>query len=110
MGDWVISDIDGFGFGSSSNLPFSENETFSFADNGDLKYTSNGEVYKGSWDIRKVFKEDNTTQSLHITAVNFGSQNVRTEYFNDLQFTTSNRFKAFINIGTKTYVYHFVRA
>jgi hypothetical protein len=108
IGNWVISDIDGYGFGGYS-LAFSEDEKFSFQDNGQLTFTSANEVYQGSWDIRKIVRDDNTTQSLQITAVNFGSQAVRTEYFNDLQFTTSNRFKAFINNGTKVYVYHFVR-
>jgi hypothetical protein len=108
IGDWEITEINGFGFGGYS-LTFSEDEKFSFSKNGQLTHTSGGQVYQGSWDIRKIVKDDNTTQALHITAVNFGSQAVRTEYFNDLQFTTSNRFKAVINNGTKAYIYHFVR-
>lgn len=109
IGTWKISDIDDYGFGGGSNLPFSEDERFTFSDNGQLTYTSSGRSYQGSWDIRKSYREEKTIQSLQITAIDFASQDVRTEYFNDLAFTTSNRFKAFINNGAKTYVYFFVR-
>jgi hypothetical protein len=109
IGTWQIKDIDGFGIGSSANLPFSEGDLFSFSQDGKLSCTSSSRTYSGSWDIRRQFNEEETKQSLQITAIDFNSQDVKTEYFNDLAFTTTNRFKGFINNGTKTYIYHFVR-
>ncbi len=109
IGNWQITDIDDYGFGNFNNLPFQEDETFSFAEEGRLIHTSAGKTYEGSWDVRKEHRDEKTIQSLHITAIDFATQDVKTEYFNDVAFTTSNRFKAFINNGTKVYVYHFVR-
>jgi hypothetical protein len=107
IGTWKITDIDDYGIGGSISLAFSENGVFTFSDGGQLVYAYNGQTYQGSWDTRKQQVEDGSTNTLHLTAVDFTSQVVRTEFFNEMRFTSTNRFKAFINSGLKTYVYHF---
>jgi hypothetical protein len=101
IGTWQIKDIDGFGIGSSVNLPFSEGDLFSFSKDGKLSCTSSSRIYSGSWDIRRQFNEEETKQSLQITAIDFNSQDVKTEYFNDLAFTTTNRLKVLSTMEQK---------
>jgi hypothetical protein len=109
IGTWKITDIDRFGIGSSSNLPFPEDGIFTFSQDGELAYTYSGSNYKGSWDIRKEYRDDENIRSLHVTAIDFTNQDVRSEFFNEMVFTGTDRFKAFIYSGTKTYSYHFER-
>lgn len=109
IGTWKISDINRHGIGGSANLPFDEGGIFTFSDDGTLSLNFLGRTYNGSWDIRKEFREDKNVNSLHITAVDFTNQQVLSEFFNEMRFTGTNRFKAFIYSGTKTYVYHFSR-
>ncbi|MEO7802174.1 MAG: hypothetical protein ABIR81_09250 [Ginsengibacter sp.] len=123
-GSWKIIDVDKFGIGGSiSSLAFKEG-SFVFRDDGKLEYTNiGGEKYSGSWNVRKKRLtgrcstnengsrncDDKTVQSLGLTAVNFTTQEVKSEFFDDLQFTSTNRFKAFIYSGTQTYVFRFLR-
>lgn len=110
IGNWQLEDVDKVGFGnSSSNLPFRDG-FFSFMEGGDLQYTTlNGQVYQGTWRIRNENNGEDATQSLHITAVNFTTQEVRSEFFNDMNFTRKGRFKAYVNSGSSTYVFYFNR-
>ena len=107
---WAITDVNRFGLGgNTNNLPFKQG-TFSFNEDGSMIYTNvSGAVYKGSWDIRKKWIDDKHVQSLQITAVDFVSQTVLTEYYDDLTFTGTNHFKANIISGSHTYVTHFRR-
>ncbi len=123
-GSWRLADIDRTGIGGSiSNFPFKDG-LFTFSENGELAYINNaGETYKGSWDIRRDWIRgncstdengnrecnDRNVKSLHITSVNFQTQDVRSEYFNEIVFTNTNRFKAFIHSGLHSYVFRFVR-
>jgi hypothetical protein len=110
VGTWRITDVNRVGLGGNTdNLPFKQG-TFNFNDDGSLVYTNiSGDVYKGSWDIRKKWMDDKHIQSLQITAVDFVDQNVLTEYYDDLNFTGTNHFKATITSGTNAYVTHFRR-
>ncbi len=124
QGSWKIIDVDKVGIGGSiSSLTFKEGE-FTFNEDGKLEYTNNaGEKYSGSWNLRKqrytgsCFTnenggrtcEDKNVQTLQLTAVNFTTQDVKGELFDDLQFTNTNRFNAYIYSGTKTYVFRFLR-
>ena len=110
VGTWRISDVNRVGLGGNSdNLPFKEG-SFIFNEDGSLIYTNlSGDVFKGSWDIRKKHTDNKTLQSLQITAVNFVGQNVLAEYYDDLNFTGTNHFKANITSGLHTYVTHFRR-
>ncbi|MEO6221083.1 MAG: hypothetical protein ABIO81_11680 [Ginsengibacter sp.] len=110
VGTWRITDVNRIGLGGNTdNLPFKQG-IFNFNDDGSLVYTNiSGDVYKGSWDIRKKRVDDKQVQSLQITAVDFVSQNVLTEYYDDLNFTGTNRFKATITSGSHAYITHFRR-
>jgi len=110
VGIWKITDINRTGFGgSTSNLPF-QNGEFNFQDDGSLVYTNEaGTIYQGTWNIEKQYFNETTYQSLHITVVNFSTQEVKGEYYDDIDFTQTDRFKARINQGLHTYVTRFDR-
>ena len=81
-----------------------------FLKNGELEYVNSaGELYKGSWDIQRQSENEQQKKLLQITAIDFTNQEVRSEAFNDMVFTNTNRFTAFINYNTRTYVYRFLR-
>jgi hypothetical protein len=110
IGTWQIIDIDRFGFSGSDNLPFAENGVFTFLENGQATYTYAGFTHTGSWDIiRKDVYDDNPKRSLQISVIDFNSQVVLSDFFNDMRFTSTNRFNAFIYYGSRTYVYRFKR-
>lgn len=73
---------------------------------------SAGELFKGTWDIQKKrIDNDNGTiyHSLQITAVNFNTQEVLGEYYDDINFTGTDHIKARIFSGTHTYITHLER-
>ena len=110
-GTWQLVDVDRQGFGGSiSNLPFQDGE-FTFSEGGGFTYTNGaGNVYKGSWDIdRDWIRDDERIRSLSIVAVDFNSQEVRSENFDEMRFTGTNRFNAYIYSGAHTYVFRFRR-
>ena len=123
-GTWSLIDVDRIGFGgSNSSMPFRDG-LFTFSDDGSPEYTStSGEIYQGSWDIRKRWMtgncytydngnyhcDDRYVRSMQITAINFTTQDVRTEYFDEIIFTGTDRFKAYIYNGFSTYVFRFRR-
>ena len=108
-GTWTLNDVNSIGIGSRYSLAFTSG-SFQFFDNGQLEYVDGqGNLYKGSWNIRKEYLSDGTRRQLHISAVNFQTQEVISEIFDDMQFTGTNRFKAFIYAGTRTYTFKFKR-
>ena len=112
IGTWKLYDIDKYGFGRSNNIPLVENGIFTFSDGGQLSYTTGGNLYKGSWDVRKDYlnnSEDTNVKSLHITVIDFVNQKVLTEYFNRMTFTNTNRFNTVVNENTRSYVFRFLR-
>jgi hypothetical protein len=115
IGTWQIDDIDKFGFGGSINdLPFKEGGTLRFNKDGTLLYTtSSGSAFNGTWDIQKktVNSGDDSEvyRSLQITAVNFNTQQVLGEYYDDINFVGTNHIKARIMLSTRTYVTHLRR-
>jgi hypothetical protein len=108
VGIWHISDVNTTGLGGDqSNLPFKEGE-FTFSDDGTLTYVNNaGTTYTGTWNIERKNYNESVYQSLEITAVNFSNQAVISEYYDDIDFTRSDHFKAKIEQGLHTYVTHF---
>lgn len=123
QGTWQLIDVDRIGGGSTSSVPFREG-TFTFAEDGQLEYVnSTGDVYQGAWDIRRDWVrnqcytnedgdydcDDRYVHSMHITAVNFTTQEVRSEYFDEVLFTGTNRFRAYVYTGTRNYVFRFRR-
>jgi hypothetical protein len=123
-GAWNLVDADRFGLNSSTNgLPFRDG-LFIFSDGGSLEYIStSGDTLQGSWNIRKrwmtgnCYTNDNGSyncndryvRSMQINAINFTTQDVRSEYFDEIIFTGTNRFKAYIYSGFSTYVFRFRR-
>lgn len=110
IGTWKISYVNNIGLGgSSSNLPFN-NGTLTFLENGSLEYTNSAnEVFNGKWDIVKKMQGEESVRSLQISAVDFTNHQVLTQYYDDMNFTGTNHFKATINSNFHTYVTHFTR-
>ncbi len=108
VGSWNISGVDRTGFGgSTSDLPFKDG-SFSFAADGSLTYVdAAGISYTGTWNIQKKYYNDQTYQSLEIQVVNFNTQQILSEYYDDIDFTSSGHFKARIEQGLHTYVTHY---
>jgi len=123
-GTWDLIDVDRIGFGGSTSDVTFRDGRFTFSENGDLEYiNASGQVYQGSWDIRRDWVsgqcytdengnsecDDRNVKSLHITAVDFTNQDVRSEFFNEIIFTGTNRFKAYVYSGVRSYVFRFRR-
>jgi hypothetical protein len=108
-GTWELYDVNSFGLGSRYSPAFTSGR-FNFESSGQLTYTSDqGQEYEGSWDIRRDWQQDDQVQSLFITVINFQTQEVLSEYFDDLQFTGTDRFRAQIISGGRTYTFKFKR-
>jgi hypothetical protein len=110
VGTWEIADINRVGLGGNiDNLPFRDG-TFIFNEDGSLQYiNTSGDVYEGRWDITKKIISEETLRSLEITAIDFTSQRVLTESYDDMNFVGTDHFKANINSGFHAYVTHFRR-
>ena len=124
VGRWEITEVRRAGLGGNTgSLPFTEG-VFTFSEGGSMIYTNSaGNVYKGSWDIRQgetpgdCYTNDAGNQqcdsrqifSLQLHAIDFATQDVRSEFFNEIIFTGTNRFRAMIYSGARTYIVHFRR-
>jgi hypothetical protein len=122
-GTWELFDIDKRGIGSGNMpIPFTGG-FFQFDPSGSLHYRDQaGNEYEGSWDMGTDTYEDcntdadgntncsyNYVRTMSITLVNFRTQQVKTEFFEEIRFTETDRFRAFIRRGLKTYVFFFKR-
>ncbi|THU32025.1 hypothetical protein FAM09_27970 [Niastella caeni] len=108
-GTWELYDVNTFGIGSRYDPVFNSGR-FTFESNGQVTYTTNlGEVYEGTWDIRYSWQDDDKVQTLYISVLNFQTREMLSEYFDDIQFTGTDRFKAFIYNGSRTYTVKFKR-
>ena len=124
VGTWHLVDVDRRGFGGSlDNLAFTEGD-FTLERGGRLVYDDlAGKKYEGSWDVRHTTVSNGCAvdqngnqdcsqrhiRSLHIVAIDFNNQQVKTEDFEEIDFTGTNRFKARIQSGLHTYVFTFRR-
>lgn len=124
QGTWQLVDVDRRGLGGSiDDLPFADGQ-FVFSEGGGMVWTNPaGDVYNGSWDIqrRRVSTGCNTDDNgnthcsdreikiLSITAVDFNTQRVKTEYFDEMEFTGTDHFKTYVHSGLHTYVFRFRR-
>ena len=108
-GTWSLYDVKSVGIGSGYNLPLTTGK-FQFFGSGDLEYVdADGNVYQGSWDIRKRNTGEEVLRQLHVTMVDFNTQRVISETFDDMQFTGTDKFKAFIYTAGRTYTFKFKR-
>ena len=110
IGTWRISDVNRIGIGGSTdNLTFREG-SFTFREGGSLTYVNSaGTTYQGSWDIAKKTIGEETVRSLQITAIDFAGQDVRTEYYDDMDFVGTDHFKTEVISRTHSYITHFRR-
>ena len=110
VGTWRIADVNRIGLGGSSdNLSFREG-TFNFNGDGSLTYTSSsGAVFEGHWDIQRRQFGNQEQRTFELTAVDFTNQKVLTEFYNEIQFRSTNHFVAHINSGARSFVTHFRR-
>jgi hypothetical protein len=110
QGTWYISNVNRVGIGGHFNdLPFREG-SFTFNGDGTLSYTDEiGNVSSGSWDIQKRNVNGDVIRTFQITTVDFNSQQVRSEFYDDMQFRGTNHFVATINTSLRSFVTHFRR-
>jgi hypothetical protein len=110
VGSWYISDINRFGFGgNTNNLPFREG-SFIFNNDGSLLYTNAaGDSSSGIWQIEKRSVNGDVIRTLQLTTVDFNTRFVRGEFYDDMDFRSTNHFVAKINTPFRTFVTHFRR-
>ena len=114
IGTWRITDVNRVGIGGDTgDLPFTDG-TFTFYENGSLDYINSANiVFKGTWEMKKKRSNNNDddlqVHSLQITAVDFTTQQVLGEYYDDINFVGTDHFKAKIIYDFHTYVTHFRR-
>ena len=116
-GTWRLDDVDRIGFGNTS-LSFTEGR-FRFMEPGKLEYTDRfGGLYQGSWEIRNQILRgncdngdcnDRNVKTLSITAIDFQTRDVKTENFDEIKFTGTDKFNAYIYLNSTTYVFRFSR-
>ena len=108
-GTWELHDVDRRGIGGGYDPMFTGGR-FTFLDNGELLYVDEaGNQYEGSWSIRKYNSGDGRIRTLSITAIDFQNQRVLAEDFDNIQFSGTNRFRAFVYTGNRTYIFRFKR-
>lgn len=110
IGTWRITDVDRRGAGGNiNNLPFREG-SFVFNDGGSLTYTDAANVsYQGSWDIIKKTIDGELRRGLEISVVNYNTQQLLFEYYDDMNFSGTNHFRTTIFSGSHSYITHFRR-
>jgi major membrane immunogen (membrane-anchored lipoprotein) len=111
IGTGYISDVDRVGIGgSTSNLSFREG-TFVFRDDRTVDYTDPaGVVYNGTWRIeKKPVDDENNKHTLHITVVDYISQRFLSQYYDEMNFVSTNHFKTRVESTFRSYVTHFRR-
>ena len=109
-GSWYISKVNRFGIGGDFNdLAFREG-SFAFKGDGSLTYTDDlGNVSSGTWDIQKRNVNNDVIRTLQITTVDFNTQLVRSEFYDDMNFRSTNHFVATINTPFRSFTTHFRR-
>lgn len=110
VGTWRISEVNRFGFGGNrEDIAFREG-TFVFNSDGTLTYTdAAGNKFQGTWDIQKRNVNNDNIRTLQITAVDFDSQQVRGEFYDEMNFRSTNHFVAKISTTLRSFVTHFRR-
>ena len=110
-GSWELHDIDRRGIGGGYDPQFTGGK-FVFFSGGELEYTDQaGNFYEGSWNMRKYNggPDRDRIRSLSITVIDFTNNRVLVEDFDDMRFSGTDRFRAFVYTGNRTYVFRFKR-
>ena len=107
-GTWELTDVEKYGPGSSY-IAF-DGGLFTFYGSGRLAYQDGyGGYYEGDWDVRRINTGDGTIKTLKVSCVDYQTKDQLAEYFDEMVFTSTNRFKAFIYDGPRTYTFYFSR-
>jgi hypothetical protein len=110
VGTWRVSEVNRIGIGGDAADIAFRNGKFQFNGDGTLIYTDDaGNVSSGTWDIQKRNVNNDIIRTLQITAVDFNSQQVRAEFYDEMNFRSTNHFVAKINNTLRTFVTHFRR-
>jgi hypothetical protein len=122
-GTWELYDVDHWGAGSNMGLSFTGG-FFQFDPSGQLHYKDDaGNEYEGTWnmDWKEVngscTTDDNgnttctnrTVRTLQLAVVSFQTREMLTDYFDEILFTGTDRFRAYIYTQYKTHVFYFKR-
>ena len=104
--------------------PFISSRPFVYIHFGGMAYERpNGQLYEGSWDISRetipggCYTDDvgnyvcdnRRVKTLYLSGIDFASQDYFSIRFDEMVFTGTNRFKAYIYEGWKTYIFRFRR-
>jgi hypothetical protein len=110
VGTWYISEVNRIGIGgNSSDVQFNEG-SFEFNDDGSLLYIDQaGDTSTGYWNIRHRNINNSSVATLEMTAVNFTTQKVKGEFYDEMHFRSTNHFVAKINAPLRTFATHFRR-
>jgi hypothetical protein len=110
VGTWYISEVNRIGFGgNSSDIQFKEG-SFEFNDDGSLLYIDpTGDSSTGFWNVQHRNYNNSTVPTLQLEAVNFSTQKVRGEFYDEMHFRSTNHFVAKISSPFRTFVTHFRR-
>lgn len=120
-GTWDLTDVDKIGWGNS-DIGF-DGGRFTFYGSGRVNYEDGyGGFFEGDWNMRSrnipdcYIDENGATQcdnryvqTLQVNVADFSNHTTRSEYFDEIIFTSTNRFKAYIYERSRTYVFHFSR-
>lgn len=110
IGQWHIRDVKRIGIGGTTDyLPFRDG-TFVFNQDGSLTYrNASNQQFEGSWEITRRTINDQVTQSLQVTAIDFANEKVLSEYYDDINFRSTDHFVGNTIENFRTYVTHFRR-
>lgn len=110
IGQWHVRDVKRIGIGGSTDyLPFRDG-TFVFNQDGSLTYRNGAnQQFQGTWEITKRTINDQVTQSLQVTAIDFANERVLSEYYDDINFRSTDHFVGNTIENFRTYVTHFRR-
>ncbi|WEK35713.1 MAG: hypothetical protein P0Y53_24775 [Candidatus Pseudobacter hemicellulosilyticus] len=120
-GAWELTNVKKIGRGST-NIAF-DGGLFTFYGSGRMSWEDGyGGYYEGDWSIRRqnipdCYVDENGNQqcdsrlvrNLRVNVVDFGNRDTRFEYFDEILFVSTNRFKAYIYDGNRTYIFEFRR-
>jgi hypothetical protein len=110
IGQWHVRDVKRIGIGGSTDyLPFRDG-TFVFNQDGTLSYrNAANQQFQGTWEITRRTINDQVTQSLQVTAIDFANERVLSEYYDDINFRSTDHFVGNTIENFRTYVTHFRR-
>jgi len=114
LGDWEAEGIDSYGSGSlpvnfgQGSYHFSGDKSFTFTNLRGIQYNGKWRIQRyGSTDDCSGCSSDNI-RSLLVSAME-GSGDLKSDYFNQISFSGTDRFSATMMNGTRTGVLKFRR-